>query len=119
MSLLKRFIVNCIAVAAGALILPGIHIRNSFLSLIGVTLLLSILNTLLKPLLILLTIPVTIVTFGLFLIVINAIIILITGNLLDGFTVDGFWWAVLFSLIISFINSLFKDSKERLDNLEK
>lgn len=115
MSLLKRFIVNCIAVAAGALILPGIHIRNSFLSLIGVTLLLSILNTLLKPLLILLTIPVTIITFGLFLIVINAFIVLIAGNLIDGFAVDGFWWAVLFSLIISFINSLFKDTEKKAE----
>lgn len=111
--LLKRFLINCIAVAAGAFILPGIHIENSFLALIGVTLVLSILNTLLKPLLIILTIPVTLITFGLFLIVINAIIVMIVGNIMNGFVVDSFWWAVLFSFIISIINSLFRDDKEK------
>jgi putative membrane protein len=115
MNLLRRFIVNCIAVAAGALILPGIHIENSFLSLIGVTLLLSILNTFLKPILILFTIPVTIITFGLFLIVINALIVMIVGNLVNGFVVDSFWWAVLFSFIISLINSIFRDQEKRVE----
>ena len=116
MDLLRRFIINCIAVAAGAWILPGIHIENSFMALIAVTLVLSILNTLLKPILILLTIPVTIVTFGLFLIAINAIIVLIVGNIMNGFAVDSFWWAVLFSFIISLVNSLFRDSKEKTRN---
>lgn len=107
MNLLTRFIVNCIAVAVGAMILPGIHINNAFLSLIGVTLVLSLLNTLLKPLLILITIPVTVLTFGLFLLVINALVIMLAGNMLDNFAVDGFWWALLFSFVISFVNSLF------------
>lgn len=113
MDLLRRFIINCIAVASGTLLLPGIHIRNSIGSLIGVTLILSILNTFLKPLLILVTLPVTVVTFGLFLLVINALVVLIAGNLLNGFTVDSFWWALLFSLIISFINNLFRDIEEK------
>ena len=113
MDLLKRFIINCIAVAAGAWLLPGIHIENSFKYLIGVTLVLSILNTLLKPILILLTIPVTILTFGLFLIAINAIIVMIVGNIMNGFIVDSFWWAVLFSFIISVVNSLFRDSEAK------
>ena len=107
MNLLRRFLVNCIAVAAGALLLPGIHINNSFLSLIWVTLILSFLNTFLKPLLIIITIPVTILTFGLFLLIINALVIMLAGNLLVDFTVDGFWWALLFSFIVSFVNSLF------------
>ncbi len=117
MSLLKRFLVNCIAVAAAALILPGIHIENKFSSLIGVTLVLSVFNTFLKPILILLTIPVTIITFGLFLIAINAIIVMIVGNIMNGFVVDSFWWAVLFSFIISLINSLFKDKERDSSNI--
>lgn len=116
MDLLKRFLINCIAVVAGTVILPGIHIKNSIGSLIGVTLVLSILNTLLKPLLFLVTLPVTVMTFGLFLFAINAIIVMVAGNILNGFTVDSFWWALLFSLIISFINNVFKDSEEKTDN---
>jgi putative membrane protein len=60
----------------------------------------------LKPLMILLTLPFTIFTFGLFLLVINAFIIMIAGAWVDGFKVDGFWWALIFSLILSVISSL-------------
>ena len=64
-----------------------------------VALVLSLLNFLVKPLLVILTLPVTIITFGLFLLVINALIILMAGGLVSGFAVDGFWWALLFSLL--------------------
>jgi len=62
-----------------------------------------------KPILILFTIPITILTLGLFLLVINAIIILMVDYFVDGFYVDGFWWALAFSLILSVFNSLFSD----------
>ena len=58
-----------------------------------------------KPLLIILTLPVSILTLGLFLFVINAFIILVAGYFIDGFTVEGFWYAVLFSILLSFFNS--------------
>lgn len=115
MDLLKRFLINCIAVATASVLLPGIHIRNSIGSLIGVTFVISLLNTFLKPLLFLITLPVTVITFGLFLFILNALIIMVAGNILDGFTVDNFWWALLFSLIISFINNLFSEKKEKVD----
>ena len=63
----------------------------------------------LKPLLILFTIPVTVITLGFFLLVINAIIILVADQLLRGFEVDGFWWALLFSLLLWITNSFLKD----------
>jgi len=66
---------------------------------------LSFLNVFLKPILVLLTLPFTIFTLGLFLLVINAGIILLTSSLVEGFHVDGFWWALLFSLILSLISS--------------
>jgi putative membrane protein len=59
-----------------------------------------------KPLLIILTIPITVLTLGLFLLAINALLILLAAQIIPGFTVDGFWWALLFGLILSLINSL-------------
>ncbi len=67
---------------------------------------LSILNGFLKPILIILTIPATIISLGLFLFVINAGIILIADYFLTGFSVDGFWWALLFSLLLSVVTSI-------------
>jgi putative membrane protein len=66
-----------------------------------------------RPVLIVLTIPVTIFTLGLFLLVINAAIILLADWLVTGFTVDGFWWALLFSLILSVVNSIFNKQEAR------
>ncbi|HNS45795.1 MAG TPA: phage holin family protein, partial [Bacteroidales bacterium] len=78
-----------------------------------VAVVLALLNFFLKPLFIILTIPFTILTLGLFLLVINAVIILIADHLIGArFEVDGFWWALLFSLIISAINSLINTWKK-------
>jgi putative membrane protein len=96
-------------------LLPGIHI-DTFWTAIILALVLAILNAIVKPILVLLTLPITIVTFGLFLFVINAIIILIAGSFIRGFSVDGFWWALLFSLLLSVITSLlFSESREKED----
>lgn len=113
MNWLTKLFLTTILVIFLSYILPGVDI-SSFWSAMGVAISLAILNTFLKPLLIIITIPFTILTFGLFLLVINALIILLADAIIDGFQVDGFWWALLFSLILSFINSLFtKDSKEK------
>jgi putative membrane protein len=70
-----------------------------------------------KPILVILTLPVTIITFGLFLLVINAAIILLASKLIDGFYVNGIWWALLFSLLLSFLQSiLFSFLKEDKKN---
>jgi len=70
---------------------------------------LSIANIIVRPILLVFTIPITILTLGLFLLVINALIILLVDYLVPGFSVDGFWWALAFSLILSIFNSLFSD----------
>ena len=105
MNLLLKLLVSSLAVALTAWLLPGVHVE-SFLTAIVVAAVLGLLNTFIKPLLIILTIPVTILTLGLFLIVINAFIILMTEDLIAGFTVNGFWYALLFSFILSFITSV-------------
>ncbi len=103
-----RFLLNGLAVLLTAYLLPGVHVEHYGHALL-VALVLSIANVLVKPLLIVFTIPLTIVTFGLFLLVINALVIMLVDSLVPGFSVDGFWWALLFSLILSVFNSLFND----------
>jgi putative membrane protein len=115
MNWIVRFLLNGLAVVLTAYLLPGVSVEDYWTALI-VALVLSIVNIIVKPILILLTIPITILTLGLFLLVINAFIILLVDSLISGFYVDGFWWALLFSLILSVFNSLFNDlSKEKND----
>ena len=109
-----RIIVTSIVAFGLSYILRGIHI-DDFWAAILLAIVLALLNAIVKPLLVILTFPITIVTLGLFLLVINAIIILFADNLLGGFTVDSFWWALLFSLLLSFVTSLLykEEKKER------
>lgn len=102
-----KLILSSIAVLLTAYILPGVSIADFWVALM-VAALLAIMNATLKPILIVLTIPITMFTLGLFLLVINAIIILAIDVMLDDFQVDGFWWALLFSLVLSFFVSVFE-----------
>jgi putative membrane protein len=112
MSGIVRFLLSGLAVLLTSYLLPGVTLENFWYALL-VAAVLSIANVLLKPLLVILTIPVTIVTFGLFLLVINAFIIMLVDYVVPGFEVRGFWWALAFSLILSIFNSMFSDfSKE-------
>ena len=102
MRFLLKLLVTSLAVFFGAKLIPGVHLEG-FPTAILVALLIGFLNAFLKPILIILTIPITLVTFGLFLLVINAVIIVLTDYALTGFTVDSFFTAVLFSIIVSII----------------
>ncbi|HEY4935074.1 MAG TPA: phage holin family protein, partial [Puia sp.] len=85
-----------------------------FITAIVLAIVLGILNLFVKPILIILTLPITIFTFGLFLFVINALIILLAARFVNGFRVDGFWWALLFSLLLSVLTSfLYKKSTQK------
>jgi putative membrane protein len=108
-----RFLLSGLAVVLAAYLLPGVQVDHYGYALL-VALVLSIVNWIVKPILIVLTIPITVVTLGLFLLVINALMILLVDSLVPGFSVDGFWWALAFSLILSLFNSLFSDiTKEK------
>jgi len=102
MGFILRLLVSSLAVFFGAYILDGVYIEG-FPTAILVALLLGFLNAFLKPILVILTIPITLLTFGLFLLVINAGIILLADYALTGFTVDSFFTAVLYSIIVSVI----------------
>ncbi len=99
-----KVVVSSIAVLITAYLLPNVEVV-SWQAAVMLAILLSFLNAFIKPILVILTLPVTIFSLGLFLLVINAGIILIADNLLDEFHVDGFFGALIFSLILSVINS--------------
>jgi putative membrane protein len=103
-----KFLLSGLAVVLTAYLLPGVHVEHYGYALLA-ALLISFSNVIVKPILIILTIPITILTLGLFLLVINALIILLVEWLVPGFSVDGFWWALAFSLILSIFNSMFSD----------
>ncbi len=85
-------------------LLPGVHIED-FMTGFLLTAVIILINVTLKPVLILL--PLNLITFGLFLLDINALMILLADRFIEGFRVDGFWWAILFAIVLSIINSLF------------
>lgn len=105
MNFIVKLILNALAIMLTAYLLPGIHIEN-FISALMLALVLAILNATVRPLLVILTIPVSVVTLGLFLIVINALVILLADWFIPGSHIDGFWWAVLFGFILSILNSI-------------
>lgn len=106
MKWLVKMLFSAIAVLLSAYLLPGVAVED-FWSALWVALILAILNATIKPLLIILTIPITILTLGLFLLVINSAIILLADYFIGGFEVNGFWWALLMSLVLAIINSIF------------
>lgn len=112
MKIIMRIIATSIIAFGLSYILKGIVI-DSFLTAIILAVVLAVFNAFLKPLLIILTLPITILTLGLFLFVINAGIILLADHFIDGFEVQGFWWALLFSLLLSIVTSvLYKDPED-------
>ncbi len=111
---LVKFLLNGVAVLlTGYLLQGGVHVEHYGYALL-VVVVLAIANVIVKPILVLFTIPITVITLGLFLLVINALIILLVDYFISGFRVDGFWWALGFSLILSIFNSMVTDlTKEK------
>ncbi|MDD5397006.1 MAG: phage holin family protein [Candidatus Moranbacteria bacterium] len=105
MRIILHWFLRALAIMITAYLLPGIALKSFFVALV-VAVVLGIFNTVLKPILIVLTLPITILTLGLFTLVINAGLIMLTAKVVDGFQVQNFWWALLFSLILSLVNAI-------------
>ncbi len=103
--IIVQILIIAVAVILTAAVLPGIQIK-SFGTAILVAIVLALLNYFVSPVMVFLSIPITIITFGLFLFVINALIIMLASSLVGGFKVDGFWWALIFSVVLSFVTYL-------------
>jgi len=104
MGLFIYLVINTIAVFVASKILPGIHVENIVTALL-VAIVLGVINVFLKPLLVILTLPINLLTLGLFTFVINAFLVLVVSWIVPGFTVDNFLWALAFSLIVSLVSS--------------
>lgn len=103
MGMLINLLVSGIAVFVSAYVLPGVHV-DSFVTAIVVAVFLGIVNMILKPIILLLTLPINLLTLGLFTFVINAVLVLLVANFVPGFSVLSFWWALVFSLVLSIVN---------------
>lgn len=107
-----KFIVNllvlCLAVYLSALILPGIHLTTAFWPVVGTAAVIGVLNALIRPILNILTIPINVLTLGLFSLIINAAMILIADGMIDDkiFAVNGFWAAFWFSILMTIISNI-------------
>lgn len=98
-----HFIVSTIAILITAYILPGVHV-SGLLAAFVLAVVLGAINLILRPILIFLTLPITIFTLGLFVLVINGLLVMLASYIVPGFTVDGFWSAFLFGIILAIVN---------------
>jgi len=118
MRLLLIWFLNSLALLTVAYVLPGITV-DGFTAAFVAALILGLINMLLRPLLILLTLPVTVVTFGLFILVINGLLFWFAGSVLKGFEVSGFWTgvfgAMLYSIFSSVLAMIFFEKKSKID----
>jgi putative membrane protein len=105
MAILAKWLIMTVSVMICAYLLPGVKV-GGFFSALWVALFLGVVNVLLKPLLIIVTLPINILTLGLFTFVINALLILLASSVVKGFEVAGFWHAVLFGIVLSVVNYL-------------
>lgn len=114
---LQGWVINTLAVLVACL-LPGISYDNDLKVLLLASLLLGVLNAVVRPLIMLVALPLLVVTLGLFMIIINAALLMLVDVVVSGFEVHGFWWAVLGSIIISVVsmvlNSLTGTGKSRI-----
>lgn len=115
MNLIIRLLITAVAAYLLAYVLSGVRF-DGFSSTIVFALVLGLLNLIVKPILKLLGLPLTIITLGLFSLVINAIVIMIADYFVDGMTVDGFWWALIFSIVLSLVTSVFESVFISKDN---
>ena len=103
MRFLINWLITTIAILISAHFLPGVAIRN-FMAAVVTALVLGLINAIIRPILIVLTFPLTILTLGLFIFVLNALLVLLTSAIVPGFDVRNFWWALLFSLVFSLVS---------------
>lgn len=116
MNLILRLLVSAAVVFILAQVLPGVHVKNYGTSIIF-ALVLGLLNAFLRPILILITLPLTLFTLGLFLFIINTIIVLLASDWVRGFQIDSFGYGLLFSLLLTLIMALI--SKEEKKDRER
>lgn len=115
MKIIVSWLLTAVAIMITGYILPGVVVQDFWVAVVTAVVLATV-NVFIRPVLVILTIPVTIVTLGLFIFVINAFLVLLVSRVVEGFHVAGFWWALLFSVVLAVIKSviesvLYEDEK--------
>lgn len=112
MQILIRWIINTLVVLAIAYVMPSVHV-DSYMAAFVAALAIAVVNAILKPILVFLTFPIEIVTLGLFTLVINAFLVMLVAYIVPGFSIDGFWSALIFGFIFSIVNIAFHKWERR------
>ncbi|REJ82944.1 MAG: phage holin family protein [Bacteroidetes bacterium] len=115
MDQLARIVLGTIAVFICSNIIPGVKLEGWWIALLT-SVVIAALNVFVRPVLVILTIPLTIFSFGFFLLIINAIIVMLTAKLVPGFSIDGFGTALLFSLVLALVNLLLSGLRKDRDD---
>ena len=105
MQILISLLLSGIAVLISAYILPGVRVDGFFTALV-VAVILSVVNTFIRPFIVVLTLPINILTLGLFSLIINALMVMLVTKIVPGFEVDGLLWALVFSIVLSLISGV-------------
>ena len=105
MKILIHWFIAALAILISAYILPGVHVTGLLAALV-LAVVLGAINAFLRPLLVILTLPISIVTLGLFALVINGLLIVLASYIVPGFAVDGFGWAFLFGIVLAIVSSI-------------
>jgi len=105
MNFLLRILITALVAFGLAYVLKGVYV-DTFWTALVFALVLAVLNVLVKPVLIILTLPLTIITLGLFLFVVNTLVVLLASKFVDGFRIANFWWGLLFALLLAIITSV-------------
>ncbi len=103
MKTIIHWVVSILAILITAYLLPGVHV-SGLLSAFVLAIVLGAINAILRPILVFLTLPLTVVTLGLFILVINGALIVLASYIVPGFTVANFWWALLFGIVLALVN---------------
>ncbi len=102
MGLVVRGLMTALGLWVASALLKGVH-STGFLAILGAGLLLGLVNAVIRPILIIMTLPITILTLGLFLLVVNALMVLLVSKMMHGFSVDSFWWAMWTAIIVTIV----------------
>ena len=106
MKTILHWIISALAVIVTAYILPGVHVAGFTAALIA-ALVLGFVNAFVKPILKVVTFPLSVLTLGIFSLILNVLLVMLVAKIVPGFTIDGFWWAALFAIVLSIISSIF------------
>ena len=114
MRIIINWVISAVAIAITAYLLPGVEV-DSLTTALVLAVVLGGINAFVRPILIILTLPLTILTFGLFVLILNALLIMLSAAVVPGFIVAGFWSAFLFAIILSLVHSILDGFKGSSD----